>query len=155
MKIRIVFAAFVLMFGMASADSEPIDPAQIKVIDGDTIKTRGLTYRMIGYDTPEMVARWRKVGPDERAVATIAKERFQELINSGPLDLQPVACSCSKWKVERGLCNHGRQCAILTLNRKNIGDALIMEELAVRYVCGPHKCPKMPDWPRIIESSFR
>jgi hypothetical protein len=50
---------------------------------------------MIGYDTPEVVTPGRRVGPDERAVATIAKERFVELLGSGSLDLTEVRCSCS------------------------------------------------------------
>jgi hypothetical protein len=65
------------------------------------------------------------VGPDERAVATIAKERFVELLGSGSLDLTEVRCSCSTKKLRDGTCNHHRKCAILSLNGKNIGDTLI------------------------------
>lgn len=155
MIIRIACAALFLMLGWGQCRSEPIGSTEIRVIDGDTIKVGSVTYRMVGYDTPEIASRWRTVGPDEKAVAIIAKERFQELINSGPLDLQPIACACSKWKTAHGLCNHGRKCAILLLNGKNIGDFLITEELAVRYICGPLRCPKMPDWPGIIESYSR
>ena len=88
-------------------------------------------------------------------MATIAKERFTELLNSGPLDLTEVRCSCSAKKLRDGICNHHRKCAMLSLNGKNIGDTLIAEELAVLYVCSARKCPPMPDWPRIHERQIK
>jgi endonuclease YncB( thermonuclease family) len=121
----------------------------------DTIDAHGERYRMIGYDTPEVVTPRRRVGPDERAVATIAKERFVELLNSGPLDLTEVRCSCSAKKLRDGTCNYHRKCAVLSLNGKNIGDTLIAEELAVRYVCSATRCPRMPDWPSILERQMK
>jgi endonuclease YncB( thermonuclease family) len=75
--------------------AEPISVTDVTVVDGDTIDAHGQRYRMIGYDTPEVVTPGRRVGPDERAVATIAKERFVELLGSGSLDLTEVRCSCS------------------------------------------------------------
>ncbi|MCP3392055.1 hypothetical protein NLM27_25010 [Bradyrhizobium sp. CCGB12] len=48
--------------------------------------------RMVGYDTPEVRTLRRKVSADEQALPTIAKERFAELLRSGPLDLTEVAC---------------------------------------------------------------
>jgi endonuclease YncB( thermonuclease family) len=132
--------------------ADPIASAEVQVVDGDTIKVRGTSYRMVGYDTPEMASRGRRVvGPDERAVANLATERFQELINSGTVDLNEVPCACPGGTHGTKACNQGRKCAILLLNGKNIGDTLIAEELAVPFVCGPTRCPKMPDWRRIIE----
>jgi hypothetical protein len=61
---------------------------------------------------------------------------FAELLKSGSLDLTEVPCSCSAKKLRDGTCNHGRKCAILSLNGRNIGDTLIVEELAVPYVLG-------------------
>jgi endonuclease YncB( thermonuclease family) len=135
--------------------AEPISVTEISVVDGDTVAAHGQRYRMIGYDTPEVVTPRRRVGPDERAVATIAKERFVELLGSGPLDLTEVRCSCSTKKLRDGTCNHHRKCAILSLNGKNIGDTLIAEELAVPYVCAATRCPLMPDWPRILERQMK
>lgn len=108
---------------------------------------------MIGYDTPEIKTRRRVVGADEKAVATIAMERFIELLHSGPLDLKEVRCSCPEKTIGTRWCNGGRKCGLLTLNGKNIGDTLIAEELALPYVCGKSKCPPMPDWPRVIENN--
>jgi endonuclease YncB( thermonuclease family) len=149
--LRILIAVALLGTGAARADS--ITPSEIRVIDADTIEVHGLTYRMVGYDTPETKSRGRRVvGPDERAVAKIATERFQELINSGPLDLKEVPCSCRVGTQGTKACNNGRKCAILFLNGKNIGDTLIAEELAVSFVCNQTRCPKMPNWPKIIDS---
>jgi endonuclease YncB( thermonuclease family) len=88
MKYRILLLLlFVVLNSMASA--EPIQPPDMRVIDGDTIEARGVVFRMVGYDAPEIASRgWHKVGPDEKALGLLAKERFQELINSGDLDLQ-------------------------------------------------------------------
>lgn len=148
-------ASFLWLAVIGSAYAEPISAADLSVVDGDTVDAHGYRYRMIGYDTPEITTRRRKVGPAERAIAAIARERFAELLTSGPLDLQEVPCSCSAKRLRESTCNHGRKCAVLSLNGKNIGDVLIAEELAVPYVCSERKCPRMPDWPRIIENQFR
>lgn len=150
--IRIIALSILLTL---TASAEPVSVNDISVVDGDTIDYRGERYRMIGYDTPEIKTRRRVVGPDEKAVATIAKERFAALLRSGPLDLKEVRCSCPESAIGTRWCNGGRKCGLLTLNGKNVGDALIAEELALPYVCGKSKCPPMPDWPRVIESYNR
>lgn len=146
---RLVVLSLLLTF---TASAEPVSVNDISVVDGDTIDYRGERYRMIGYDTPEIATRRRVVGPDEKALASIAKERFIELLHSGPLDLMEVRCSCSKSAIGTLWCNGGRKCGLLTLNGKNIGATLIAEELALPYVCGKSKCPPMPDWPHVIEN---
>ena len=140
-----------LLFTTCSVAAEPIAVTEIAVVDGDTIDARGHRYRMVGYDTPEIATSRRKVGPGERAVATIAKERLIELLHTGTLDLTEVPCSCSAKRLRDGTCNHGRKCAVLLLNGRNVGDRLIAEELAKSFVCSATRCPPMPDWPRILE----
>jgi endonuclease YncB( thermonuclease family) len=141
----------IALFATAMVRAEPISVDEIVVKDGDTIHARGAEFRMIGYDTPETWTRRRKVGPDERALAMIAKERFGELLKSGSLDLTEVRCSCSAKQRRENTCNHQRKCGVLTLNGTNIGDILIAEELAVPFRCTKSKCQKMPDWPTIIK----
>lgn len=155
MLVRISLALLILIVVVGRSMAEPINAAEMRVLDGDTVRVRATTYRMVGYDTPEISSRWRSVGPDERAVALIAKERFGELIRSGSLDFRTVPCSCSQSKIARGFCNHHRKCAILLLDGTNVGEKLIAEELAVSYICDAEKCPKMPDWPKIIEDQSR
>ena len=124
----------------------------IAVVDGDTIDVGPYRYRMVGFDTPEIQTQRRKVSADEKALAIIANERFAELLRSGPLDLTEVACSCPSSTIGTRERNYGRKCGILRLIGKNIGETLIAEELAVPFMCGRTCCPKMPDWPRIIDS---
>jgi endonuclease YncB( thermonuclease family) len=145
-----------MIFGQLSLGihAEPINVDAIEVKDGDTIKVGSDTYPMIGYDTPEVSTPRRKVSPAEKSLATLAKERFIELLHSGPLDLTELPCSCPSHNLGTKQCNHGRKCAILTVNGKNIGDTLIAEELALPFICGETKCPKMPDWPTIIGRQF-
>lgn len=147
MIVRIIFLLFLLM---PSASAEPVSVNDIYVFDGDTIDYHGERYRMIGYDTPEISTPRRNVSADEKAVATIAKERFAELLKSGQLDLVEVRCSCSDSKIGTKQCNNGRKCGLLTLNGKNIGNILIAEELAMPFICSRSRCPQMPDWPKIL-----
>jgi endonuclease YncB( thermonuclease family) len=148
----LAFAAILL--SVLSLRAEPVSVDAIAVVDGDTIDVGPTRYRMIGYHTPEIKTPRRKVSADEKALATIAKERFIELLHSGPLDLTEVRCSCPADTIGTKLCNGGRKCGILTVNGKNIGDTLIAEELAVPYVCRETSCPRMPKWTKIIESQF-
>ncbi|MHC2585909.1 hypothetical protein ACVI1J_010475 [Bradyrhizobium diazoefficiens] len=85
----------------------------------------------------------------------LAKERLGELLHAGALDLTEVPCSCSKSALNKGTCNHGRKCAVLTLDGKNVGATLISEELAVPYVCSATRCPRMPNWERILEQQMK
>lgn len=155
MKSPILACAVILMIlSPSELRAEPINVEAIAVVDGDTIDVGPHRYRMVGYDTPEIKTPRRRVSADEKALATIARERFIELLHSGPLDLTEVDCSCPASTIGTKDCNHGRKCGILTLNGRNIGETLIAEELAAPYVCWKTSCPRMPDWPAIIESQF-
>lgn len=134
--------------------AEPISAKAIAVVDGDTIDAGPHRYRLVGFDTPEISTPRRNVPADERALASLAKERLGELLRSGPLDLTEVACSRPASTIGTKRCNHGRKCGLLTVNGKNVGDTLIAEELAVPFVCGKASCPRMPDWPKIIGQQF-
>ncbi|QWG18793.1 thermonuclease family protein [Bradyrhizobium sediminis] len=148
----LIFAA--IFFSTLRVQAELISVDAITVVDGDTIEVGGHRYRLVGYDTPEIKTRRRKVTPDERALAIVAKKRFTELLHNGPLDLAEVVCSCPTKTIGTKKCNYGRKCGRLTLNGKNIGEMLIAEELAEPFVCGETSCPEMPDWPKIIERQF-
>lgn len=148
--------ALIILFMLSGlAHAEPITASEITVTDGDTIFARGSKYRLIGFDTPETSTPRRKVSADERAVALLAKERLAELINGGQVDLTEVICSCPPEKLGTKKCNNGRKCGLLSVDGKNVGATLIAEELAMPFVCSATKCPKMPDWPRIIENYNR
>lgn len=142
-----VLAMLFLVAGTALA--EPVTVSQLKVIDGDTVDVGADRFRMVGYDTPEIKTSRRKVGEKERALAAKATARFVELLNSGPLDLTEVRCSCSERTIGTKKCNGGRKCGILTVSGVNVGKTLIAENLAAEFVCRRNSCPRMPDWPGI------
>jgi endonuclease YncB( thermonuclease family) len=44
----------VLLLAVGPALASPIEPGAIEVVDGDTIRVGGRTFRLVGFDTPEM-----------------------------------------------------------------------------------------------------
>jgi endonuclease YncB( thermonuclease family) len=60
-----------------------------------------------------------------------ASARLIELLDSGPIDLTDVRCSCTQSAIANGKCDWGRRCGRLTVNGKDVGDTLIAEGLAV------------------------
>ena len=69
-----------------------ISPSEITVVDGDTIKARGRTIRLVGFDAAETglnarCARERELG--ERATA-----QLRSLVAGGSLELRLVPCAC-------------------------------------------------------------
>lgn len=140
----IVFGLRLLLAAPAYAD--PIAPASIRVVDGDTIDVGRDRYRLIGFDTPEVRTPSRKVESDERALGLKASARLKAIIANGRLDLQEVRCACTDKQIREGTCNHGRKCGLLTVNGDNVGAILIREGLAQAFVCGRTKCPPMPKW---------
>jgi endonuclease YncB( thermonuclease family) len=125
--------------------SFPREPGDIRVKDGDTIEVRGATYRLIGFDTPEIDRRARCDAERDRGARATA--RLKELVAGGGLDLDPVRCSCryEEWE-GTAYCNRGRLCARLSVNGRNVGLILIGEGLAKPLRCGKRRCQKMPQW---------
>jgi endonuclease YncB( thermonuclease family) len=70
----------------------PKQSGQIDVIDGDTVRFNGVTYRLVGIDTPERGDKARC--DDERRRAEAAPTRLRALVASGDTRLIRVACSC-------------------------------------------------------------
>jgi endonuclease YncB( thermonuclease family) len=94
------------------------------VVDGDTIKAPyGVTYRLMGYDTPE--TRFARCDA-ERELGLAAKDRLEELLARGEVRV-----------LESGkLDKYGRTLAELTVNGRDVGDILIDEGLARPYQGG-------------------
>jgi micrococcal nuclease len=91
------------------------------VVDGDTIKAPyGVTYRLLGFDTPE--TRFAKCDA-ERALGLAAKDRLEELLSTGEVKV-----------LESGrLGKYGRTLANVTIDGRDVGDILIDEGLARPY----------------------
>jgi endonuclease YncB( thermonuclease family) len=97
-------AMLLLVLTVAPALGSPIEPGAIEVVDGDTIRAGGRTFRLVGFDTPEMGSRSRC--ESERTLAAAASRRLRQLIAGGGLDLE-------RWRARVGLARRGRQPAIM------------------------------------------
>jgi len=125
------------------AVAAPIQPSDIHVIDGDTIRLRQQKpdVRLVGFNSPET----RRAKCDaERALGKKAAGRVRDLISGGKLDFEFVACSCQPGTEGKQTCNYGRRCGTLKVNERDIGELLIAEGLAVPFKCGPTRCPPTP-----------
>lgn len=114
------------------------------ITDGDTIHLNGEQRgtRLVGFNTPETI---RPQCSEERALGRRAKARLQQLVSGGAaLELQRVPCSCAPGTEGTKACNHGRACAILRTNGRDVGQVLIAEGLAAPLVCGAESCPPTP-----------
>jgi endonuclease YncB( thermonuclease family) len=145
-RLTVVTAlAFVAVVVLASpARPEPIEPGAIRIVDGDTIDAEGVTYRLVGFDTPETGGRARCSA--ERVLAARAAQRLEQLIDGGSLNLERVPCSCRPGTEGMPACNRGRLCGTLTARGRDVGEILIAEGLARPFVCGQRSCPGRQPW---------
>jgi endonuclease YncB( thermonuclease family) len=122
----------------------PSQTGPIDVIDGDTVRFQGATYRLVGFDTPERGDKARC--GDERQRAEAATNRLRTLIDSGNARLERVACACRPGQEGTRNCNFGRLCGSLTIDGRGVGSILVSEGLAHPYVCGSTSCPPRRPW---------
>ena len=115
------------------------------VIDGDTVRVRGRTFRLLGFDTPET---GRRSGcAHESDLGDRATQRLRDLIGSAAsVELTPLPCACRPGTHGTNECNHGRSCGTLRADGRDIGDILIAEGLARSYSCGTTGCPRRGQW---------
>jgi endonuclease YncB( thermonuclease family) len=116
----------------------------IEVVDGDTVRQQGITYRLVGFDTPERGDRAQC--DDERQRAEKATQRLSGLLSAGNVNLTRVACACRPGEEGTSRCNYGRLCGVLTVGGKDVGQILIGEGLAHPYLCGGTSCPRRQPW---------
>jgi endonuclease YncB( thermonuclease family) len=116
----------------------------IQVVDGDTVRKGGETYRLVGFNTPE--SGLRAHCGRERALASKAQDRLREIVNAADVAPARVACACLPGTEGTRGCNHGRLCGTLSADGRDVGSILIAEGLAEAYACGTTSCPKRKDW---------
>jgi endonuclease YncB( thermonuclease family) len=132
-----------LLLSLAHADQ--VKPADIYVVDGDTIDAVGKRIRLVGFDAPELGGH-AHCGL-ERMLAARATSRLRQMIKlSADIDLQIVECSCRPGTEGKMACNYKRACGYLTVDGKDVGDVLIAENLAHPYTCGKYSCPRRQSW---------
>jgi endonuclease YncB( thermonuclease family) len=151
----VVFGATIAFLNWKAGPAVPVNevkilrpdlppPGPIEVIDGDTVRHAGFTYRLVGFDTPERGDKARC--DDERQRAERATQRLRGLISTGSPSLTRVACACRPGEEGTSRCNYGRLCGTLTVGGRDVGQILIAEGLAHPYVCIGTSCPKRRPW---------
>jgi endonuclease YncB( thermonuclease family) len=93
--------------------------AGVNIIDGDTLKIDGVTIRVVEIDTPET---FRSRCEHELVLGLAAKARLRQLVDSGPVDYEPI-----------GADRFGRTLARVFAGGVNVGQALLAEGHALLY----------------------
>ena len=135
--------ALALAFAVSMANASPLDPGQVEVLDGDTVRIAGEIFRLVGFDAPET---YRARCPSERELGNRATFRLRQLVADGGLDLERVPCSCPTGTEGTPRCNYGRSCGVLRARGQDVGALLIAEGLARAYVCRRTSCPARQAW---------
>jgi len=144
-RTRVIAFAGITLIMPASCVSfaEPINPTDVRVIDGDTIRVyqKQPNVRLVGFNAPETR---RAACEPEHELGAKATRRLRDLVRDGNLDFEFVACSCPPGTEGTSACNYGRRCGTLKANGRDVGTILIAEGLAVPFQCGDTRCPKTP-----------
>ncbi|MBC8048522.1 MAG: thermonuclease family protein [Chitinophagales bacterium] len=91
------------------------------VVDGDTMKAPyGVTYRVLGYDTPE--THFAKCDA-ERRLGNVATRRFEQLLKSGEVKVEETG------RIDK----YGRTLATVYVNGRDVSEIMIGEGLARAY----------------------
>jgi endonuclease YncB( thermonuclease family) len=130
--------------GVPSTPQQSSYSHPIEIVDGDTIRSGGYVYRLVGFDTPETGRNARCAR--EQTLGAAATRRLTELVRGGGHVLARVPCACVAGTEGTGACNYGRLCARLTVQGRDVGSILIGEGLARPYVCGGTSCPPRAGW---------
>lgn len=104
--------------------------APVTVVDGDTVDSAGVRYRLTGFDTPELRGRCSA----ETALARAATERLRTLI---------AAAHAVELRGTGARDRYGRTLSSLVLDGHDVGEVLISEGLAREYHGGRRQpwCP--------------
>ena len=138
--MKLFLTSVAALFLATPVFAEPINPADIWVIDGDTIQAyhQRPNVRLVGFNAPETR---NAACQAEAELGARATRRLRDLVKLGNLEFEYVRCSCPDTTRS---CNWGRDCGTLRSNGRDVGAILIAEGLAVPFVCGATQCPPTP-----------
>ncbi len=91
MAARRSTAIIVLALSAGQSVADPVNPADVYVIDGYTIRVAGRTVRLVGFDAPETGSR-AHCGL-QRMLAARATSRLRQLVHRTP---QPNLCRAAR-----------------------------------------------------------
>lgn len=142
--IATLAALFITLVGVVALNSETSPPRAsyasqgqqaYTVVDGDTIRRNGTTYRLENIDTPETGSRAKS--ERERDLGEAAKRRLAVLLSSGELNVIPAR----KRNRQTGedvikLDRYGRTLVRVYVGGKDVGEILVGEGLARPYTGG-------------------
>jgi endonuclease YncB( thermonuclease family) len=89
--MKLSYIAVLIAFCASIANAAPVDQHRVEVVDGDTVRIAGKTFRLVGFDAPET---YRAQCPSEWELGNRATFRLRQLVAGGGLDLERVACAC-------------------------------------------------------------
>lgn len=138
MKMTMMALSAFLVCAPAVAQFDPVHPggSTIRVVDGDTVKVGETTYRLVGYNTPEVYAITHPC-PAEVIAGKLASGRLAQLATN--LRVEPVPC----WD-GRAKDRYGRTCARATYQGQDVADIMVNEGLAERLTTDRPQALK--DW---------
>jgi endonuclease YncB( thermonuclease family) len=143
MTILHQFSFFLFIALSFPISAEPVDSADIRIFDGDTIRVyhEQPNVRLVGFNAPET---GRAACAAERDLGAKATLRPRDLVGAGDLDFVYVTCSYPPGAQGTPTCNYGRDCGTLKSNGCDVGAILMEEGLVVPFICGATRYPKTP-----------
>ena len=103
-----------------------VPPAEVRVVDGDTIRLGGERIRLIDIDAPEMGS--GASCDAERNLAELAKGKLTEILGGQRLEIE-----------RRGKDRFGRTLAYIRVSGADVGEMLIRARVAVRWEGRQHE----------------
>jgi len=139
------FMLVVVALALDTGETRAVTAPEIRVIDGDTIRFEGESYRLVDFDAPETGERARCAV--EVRLGREAKDYLQALVSgSERVTLTRVPCACPRGTESTMACNYARLCGRLRVDGLDVGPLLIAQSLARPYRHTPGRPMPPADW---------